>query len=112
AAVAELGLEVAGEVLVEPHPAPAQVRGGDDLVAPADATPEALCDALLSLLFASQAQLAIVPMQDLLQLDSQARMNLPGRAEGNWSFRLPAGALSARNAEKLRRVTEVSGRAP
>ena len=67
---------------------------------------------LLSLLFTSQAQLCIVLMQDLLKLDSDARMNLPGRPEGNWTFRLPAHALGANVSRALRRLTEISGRAP
>lgn len=77
----------------------------------AESAPEALCDSLLALLFASQAQLCIVPMQDLLKLDSDARMNLPGRADGNWTFRLPAHALSERLAAQLGQLTEGSGRA-
>ena len=37
---------------------------------------------------ASVADTAIVPLQDVLGLGSEARMNLPGRARGNWRFRL------------------------
>jgi 4-alpha-glucanotransferase len=77
----------------------------------ASASEDALCDALLALLFSSQAQLCIVPMQDLLKLDSEARMNLPGQAEGNWTFRLPARALSPRVEARLRELTVRAGRA-
>jgi 4-alpha-glucanotransferase len=78
---------------------------------PKAARDDALCDALLALLYSSQAQLCIVPMQDLLKLDSDARMNLPGKAEGNWTFRLPARGLSVRVAERLRGLTVRTGRA-
>lgn len=44
--------------------------------------------------WSSVACLALAPMQDLLALDSEARMNYPGRASGNWFWRLPSAALS------------------
>lgn len=50
---------------------------------------------------ASVADLAIVPVQDLLGLGSEARMNRPGQAEGNWAWRLPAGALTDAIADRL-----------
>jgi 4-alpha-glucanotransferase len=43
---------------------------------------------LLELALASSADLAVVPMQDLLELDDGARFNTPGTASGNWSWRL------------------------
>jgi 4-alpha-glucanotransferase len=63
--------------------------------------------ALVELAWSSPAPLAIVPMQDLLALGSEARMNRPGRSEGNWQWRLrddawPAG-LEARTRDALRR---------
>jgi 4-alpha-glucanotransferase len=53
-------------------------------------------NAMLDAVYASPAQLAIAPMQDLLGLGSDARMNTPGTTEGNWRWRLrwadiPAG---------------------
>jgi len=44
-------------------------------------------DALISAALASPAQLAVVPMQDLLGLGADSRMNIPGTAEGNWRWR-------------------------
>jgi 4-alpha-glucanotransferase len=67
---------------------------------------------LLRLAFSSSAQLAIVPAQDLLGLGSEARMNTPGRAEGNWSWRLEPGQLTDAHAQRLRTETEAAGRAP
>src|SRR5262249_14456555 len=43
--------------------------------------------ALIESAWSSAAALAIAPLQDLLNLGSEARMNVPGRAEGNWSWR-------------------------
>jgi 4-alpha-glucanotransferase len=45
---------------------------------------------------------AIVPAQDVLGLGSEARMNTPGRSQGNWSWRLQPGQLTAEHARRLR----------
>jgi 4-alpha-glucanotransferase len=60
---------------------------------------------------ASVADTAVVPVQDLLGLGSEARMNLPGRLGGNWQFRYETGALDDRLADRLRLLTETYGRA-
>ena len=60
---------------------------------------------------ASVADTAVVPVQDLLGLSGEARMNLPGRLGGNWQFRYEAGALDDAVATRLRRLTETYGRA-
>ncbi len=59
---------------------------------------------------ASVANTAIIPMQDLLGLGTQARMNLPASTEGNWQWRFPADALTAPLAARLRALTELYGR--
>jgi 4-alpha-glucanotransferase len=46
---------------------------------------------LLELALASQADWAVVPLQDLLQLGDEARFNTPGTSEGNWQWRLSEG---------------------
>jgi 4-alpha-glucanotransferase len=74
--------------------------------------PEVLCGGLIRLLFASVAKLVIVPMQDLLGLGSEARMNVPGRAEGNWTYRLQREALSAELTQELLALTQLYGRTP
>jgi 4-alpha-glucanotransferase len=51
---------------------------------------------------ASQAGIAIIPAQDLLELGSEARMNFPGIAKGNWGWRLKDGALTRELAQRLR----------
>ncbi len=59
----------------------------------------------------SRADVAIVPAQDLLGLDSRARMNQPGsRARSNWRWRLEPGDPGAALAQRLRRMTEAYGR--
>ena len=60
---------------------------------------------------ASVADRAVVTPQDVLGLGSDARMNLPGTTEGNWSWRLRAGELQAGHADRLRGLVELYGRA-
>jgi 4-alpha-glucanotransferase len=68
--------------------------------------------ALIRLAFSSPAALAMVQMQDLLGLGSAARMNIPGRASGNWVWRMDSRALTRALAHRLRRVTEEADRLP
>lgn len=65
---------------------------------------------MIRALFASVANTAIVPMQDLLGLGSEARMNTPGLSEGNWTYRVQSSELSAELAELLRTFTQIYGR--
>jgi 4-alpha-glucanotransferase len=58
----------------------------------------------------SVAQLAVVPMQDLLGLGSEARMNTPGTVTGNWSWRLPEHSLTPELARRFARLIQVFGR--
>ena len=64
---------------------------------------------LIRLAHASPARVAMVQMQDVLGLGSEARMNTPGRSAGAWKWRLDRlpGAAAAR---RLREVTEAAGR--
>jgi 4-alpha-glucanotransferase len=55
---------------------------------------------------ASVADIAIVPLQDILGLGSQARMNLPGTIGNNWTWRYAADALSAEHALRLADVVK------
>nr|ADC36133.1 4-alpha-glucanotransferase [uncultured bacterium 253] len=61
-------------------------------------------------LFASVANTAIVPLQDVLGLGTEARMNLPNSTEGNWSWRVKQGALTSELAKRLRELAELYGR--
>jgi len=50
-------------------------------------------------------------MQDVLRLGSEARLNTPGTVLGNWSWRLPAQALTAELAQRFALLNRVFGRA-
>ena len=63
-------------------------------------------------LLVSVADTAIVPLQDVLGLGSEARMNLPGRADGNWGWRYASADLTAALRKRLRAITDGSGRTP
>jgi 4-alpha-glucanotransferase len=65
---------------------------------------------LIRLAYASPARVAMVQVQDVLGLGSEARMNKPGTARGSWKFRLEEGALTAEHARRLRDAVEASGR--
>lgn len=58
----------------------------------------------------SVANLAVIPVQDVLGLGSEARMNVPSQSVGSWSWRLHSGALTAPLAEKLAALVEVTDR--
>ncbi len=66
--------------------------------------------ALIRAAFTSVAQTAVVPVQDILGLGSEARMNHPGNGKDNWSWRFLPGALTAHHAERLRTLAELTGR--
>jgi 4-alpha-glucanotransferase len=65
---------------------------------------------MIQAVFTSVANLAIVPMQDLLGLDTKARMNYPGLAKGNWGWRLQEKQITSALVDRLCKLTEVSGR--
>jgi 4-alpha-glucanotransferase len=71
----------------------------------ADAAPE-----LMRLAWSSPAALAITPLQDLLNLGSEARMNVPGRANGNWRWRVREDMLSPDAFQWLLDLTKRSKR--
>jgi 4-alpha-glucanotransferase len=53
-----------------------------------------------------------VPLQDVLGLGSEARMNLPGRGHDNWRWRFRPEALSDAIRDRLKRLAELYGRTP
>ena len=67
---------------------------------------------LIRLAFASVADLAIVPLQDILRAGSASRMNSPGQAEGNWSWRSGDAAITDLTVMNLRMLVETYGRLP
>ncbi|MFB2920795.1 MULTISPECIES: 4-alpha-glucanotransferase [Aerosakkonema] len=67
---------------------------------------------LIRVVFNSVANQAIIPLQDILGLGSEARMNKPGVGEGNWEWRYRSEALRWEDREFLKTLTEIYGRAP
>ncbi|MBQ3064179.1 MAG: 4-alpha-glucanotransferase [Clostridia bacterium] len=67
-------------------------------------------DAILRTMMQSHAGLVIFPVQDLLGFGSDTRMNTPGRAEGNWAYRVTAEQLKSLDSAKYRRFNELYGR--
>jgi 4-alpha-glucanotransferase len=67
-----------------------------------------ITDAMISTVLQSRAALAILPLQDVLGLGSEARMNTPGTANGNWTWRFAWEAipvdLASRLLEQLQKV--------
>lgn len=63
-------------------------------------------DRLIEATWASVAEIAVMPMQDLLRLDGKARMNTPGIASGNWEWRFQWEQLRASRKDFLKRITE------
>ena len=67
---------------------------------------------LIRLAMMSVARVAIVPLQDVLGVGSEGRMNTPGRAGGNWGWRFALAALTPQVAARLKDLAEASGRVP
>lgn len=78
----------------------------ESLGTPAVSMPQALVQAA----FASVANLAVIPMQDILGLGSADRMNIPGTTEGNWQWRFEWEQLSADEVRYLSRLVKLFGR--
>jgi len=68
--------------------------------------------ALMRLAWASVAGLAVAPLQDLLSLGGEARMNVPGTATGNWRWRLLPDQLPDALLDRLAELTATYGREP
>lgn len=64
----------------------------------------------IRLALASTANLSIIPMQDILGLGSEARMNLPSRTQGNWSWRMLPDAAGKETVQSLLKLTQIYGR--
>ena len=62
--------------------------------------------------YESVANTAIIQMQDILGLGTEARMNVPSTLGGNWVYRLPKKTFDAAKIRKIRRMTEIFARLP
>jgi 4-alpha-glucanotransferase len=75
-------------------------------------TEETVSWALIRLAMSSVANIAILPLQDVLGLDTEARMNRPSIAEGNWDWRYRSEALTEATQHQLATLTWLFGRKP
>lgn len=75
-----------------------------------DVESAAVTEALLMLAWSSTAALALAPLQDLLNLGADARMNVPGSAKGNWRWRSTKEILSPIAFDRLRELTRSTNR--
>ncbi len=71
---------------------------------------EAINWALIRAVLASVADLAVIPLQDVLGLGSEARMNLPGSVSGNWKWRYQPSALTNEITQQLKMLTTLYDR--
>jgi 4-alpha-glucanotransferase len=67
-------------------------------------TPDEVSFSLIRAAYTSVADLVVAPLQDVLDLGSEARMNVPGVAKGNWNWRAPSGSFTPERAQRLRRL--------
>ncbi|MBN2221678.1 MAG: 4-alpha-glucanotransferase [Vallitaleaceae bacterium] len=71
-----------------------------------------ICWDFIRACFSSVSEMAVVPLQDILSLDSRSRMNTPGIAAGNWQWRYDANSLSSYIMDRLYQVSLLYGRLP
>lgn len=64
-------------------------------------------DSIIRTLFASSAGVVMLPIQDLLGYGSDTRLNIPGKADGNWSYRVTAEQLSGIDCAKYRKLNSI-----
>ena len=67
---------------------------------------------LIALAHRLRPHTAIVPLQDVIGLGTEARMNVPGRMDGNWAWRFTEAQLREEDLQRLRDITEWAGRLP
>lgn len=69
-----------------------------------------VCFAMIRLALSSVAKLAVIPMQDYLELPEEARFNTPSTMGENWKWRMKEDALTDELAEKIYKMTKIYGR--
>ena len=65
---------------------------------------------MIHMAMTSICDVAITPIQDILSMGQEGRMNLPSTPSGNWGWRLEKGLLTEKIRHSLREITEISGR--
>ncbi|MEZ6140248.1 MAG: 4-alpha-glucanotransferase [Zavarzinella sp.] len=71
---------------------------------------EQIANELIRFVWSSTAQISIAPLQDLLQLGTEARMNYPGKPDGNWHWRFTEHQLQPHHWEFLKDITHLYNR--
>ena len=66
--------------------------------------------AMIRACLGSTAAYAIFPLQDVLDIGSEGRMNTPGTASGNWNWRFQKNALTKKLAKRLKKLSQLYGR--
>lgn len=69
-----------------------------------------VCKSFIKLAWSTVANLAITPLQDLLRLDTKARMNFPGKPSGYWEWRYEKEMLTKEHADELYHITKLYDR--
>jgi len=77
-----------------------------------DMPPDEVADAMIRMALGCVAGLCVIPMQDYLNLGSDARMNVPGIAGGNWGWRMRAETFREGLADRMRFLSGIYGRTP
>jgi len=67
-------------------------------------------DALIRVMMSSHAGLVILPVQDILHYGADTRMNIPGKPEGNWRYRITREQLDAIDRSRYRRLNQLYAR--
>jgi 4-alpha-glucanotransferase len=65
---------------------------------------------MIRAIWSSVAVFAIAPLQDFLRLDTEARMNLPGRPSGNWGYRMTDRDMDMHLSAQIREMNRIYGR--
>ncbi|WP_437919858.1 malto-oligosyltrehalose synthase [Sphingobacterium sp. LRF_L2] len=73
-------------------------------------TKKNIADKMIRMAYASVADTAIIPMQDILSLGSKSRMNTPSTTEGNWVWRMPTRAFTKHHIRRLKHYTQLFNR--
>ena len=76
------------------------------------ATPETITAAMIRAAYGSVAELAILPLQDVLNLGSESRMNTPGKRDGNWSWRVRHTDVPEDLPGRMRELAVATARLP
>ena len=81
-------------------------KGRQRVLSVLNCTESTIVSAMIQAALNSPAQIVIIPVQDVLELGSEARMNVPGTEGDNWSWRMKPGALDQDKADTMRTWTK------